>query len=87
MIDKTKILEHAEIVGSCGNHVGTVDGVEGDFIKMARDDAADPARHYLPISALADVQPRRVTTIMNHSAALSLLQERPEAGAGGFAAV
>ncbi|EHM02533.1 hypothetical protein HMPREF9946_01034 [Acetobacteraceae bacterium AT-5844] len=87
MIDKTKIEEHAEIVGSCGNHVGTVDHVEGDFIKLTRDDSADGKHHYLPISALADIQPGRVITTMNHKAALSLLQDTPESGAGGFAAV
>ncbi|MFC7551095.1 DUF2171 domain-containing protein [Pseudoroseomonas wenyumeiae] len=38
MTDKSMIKEHAEIVGSCGTHVGTVDGLEGDFIKLTRGD-------------------------------------------------
>jgi hypothetical protein len=87
MIDKTKIQEHAEIVGSCGNHVGTVDHLEGDFIKLTRNDSADGEHHYLPLSAVADVDGEKVVTTMNHKAALSLLQDRPESGAGGFAAV
>jgi hypothetical protein len=85
MIDKSSIVEHSEIVGSCGHHVGTVDHVDGDFIKLTRNDSADGRHHYLPISAIAGVEGNKVMTTMNHQAALSLLQDSPEAGAGGFA--
>jgi hypothetical protein len=87
MIDKSKITEHAEIVGSCGNHVGTVDHVDGDFIKLTRNDSSDGQHHYLPVSAIAHVEDGKVITTMNHKAALSLLQDQPETGAGGFAAI
>ena len=32
MVDTTKIREHMEVVGSDGEHVGTVDKIEGDKI-------------------------------------------------------
>ncbi|PHK95978.1 hypothetical protein CR162_05100 [Pseudoroseomonas rhizosphaerae] len=82
MIDKSTITEHAEIVGSCGNHVGTVDHIEGDFIKLTAADSTDGRHKYLPISAVASTEPGRVITLVNHKAAQSLLQDAPEAGTG-----
>jgi hypothetical protein len=83
MIDKSSITPHAKIVGSCGNHVGTVDEVEGDFIKLTKDDSADGKHHYLPISVVADVEGGKITTLMNHMATRSLLQDEPEPGEAG----
>ncbi|PWC29734.1 DUF2171 domain-containing protein [Teichococcus aestuarii] len=82
MIDKSTITEQAEIVGSCGNHLGTVDHLEGDFIKLTRNDSTDGQHKYLPISAVASTEPGRVTTVVNHKAAQSLLQDAPEPGIG-----
>ena len=39
MIDVTLIKEHAEVIGADGVHVGTVDGVEGDRIKLTKKDS------------------------------------------------
>jgi hypothetical protein len=83
MTDKSLIKEHAEIVGACGNHVGTVDGMEGDFIKLTRDDSVDGQHHYLPVSAVADVEDGKITTVVNRTATLSLLQDSPEPGEPG----
>lgn len=38
-----EIKEHMKVVGKDGVHVGTVDGVEGDRIKLTRKDS--PAGH------------------------------------------
>ena len=47
------IQEHMEVVGSDGQHVGTVDHVEGDRIKLTRNDpAAGGEHHYLSIALL-----------------------------------
>lgn len=80
MTDKSLIKEHAEIVGSCGNHVGTVDGLEGDFIKLSKNDSEDGKHHYLPVAVIADIQDNKIVTLMNRTAALSLLQDTPEPG-------
>lgn len=82
MIDKSTITEHAEIVGSCGNHIGTVDHLEGDFIKLTRSDSMNGQHQYLPISAVASTEPGKVITVVNHKAAQSLLQDSPEPGIG-----
>jgi hypothetical protein len=83
MILKDSIVPHAEIVGSCGNHVGTVDHLEGDFIKLTRSDSSDGQHKYLPVSAIADEKDGKLVTIMNHMAALSMLQDNPEPGEPG----
>lgn len=51
MIDAAHIKEHAEVIGSDGQHVGTVDHMEGrDQIKLTREDRdADGEHHYIPL--------------------------------------
>lgn len=41
MFEKLRIKEHMEIAGSDGEHVGTVDKVEGETIKLTKTDSAD----------------------------------------------
>ena len=55
----SEIKEHMAVVGSDGGHVGTVDKLEEDRIKLTKQD--DPGgralhHHYLPVSAVAAVQ-------------------------------
>lgn len=48
MVNLEKIAEHMEVVGSDGEHVGTVDNVEGQRIKLTKSDpAAGEEHHYL----------------------------------------
>jgi len=42
-----------EVVGSCGTHVGRVDGIEGYSVKLARD--ASDEHHYVPLEWVAGV--------------------------------
>src|SRR5690606_12586745 len=39
MADLSQIKEHMEIIGADGVHIGTVDRVEGDRIRMTRADS------------------------------------------------
>ena len=58
-----QISEHMEIVGSDGGHVGTVDKVEGDRIKLTKKDDPDGTgahHHYLPLGAVASVSGNQV---------------------------
>ena len=50
MADRQDIAKHMEVVGSDGLHIGTVDHVEGDRIKLTRRDSPDGAHHYVPLS-------------------------------------
>ncbi|TPG59031.1 DUF2171 domain-containing protein [Roseomonas nepalensis] len=74
MIDASQIKEHMEVVGSCGNHVGVVDHVEGDRIKLTRKDSTDGQHHYLPLSAVASVEGDKAKTSMNHMDAMKQFQ-------------
>lgn len=53
MIDSAKIREHMDVVGSDGAHVGTVDGLDGQRIKLTKSDSAAGGEHHF--IALADV--------------------------------
>ncbi len=64
----SQIREHMAVVGSDGGHVGTVDKVEEDRIKLTRQD--DPGgralhHHYLPVSAIAAVEGDEVRLSMD----------------------
>ena len=82
-----QIKEHMEVVGSCGNHVGTVDKVEGDRIKLTKQDDPDGSgqhHHYLPVSAVASVEGGEVRLNMPGARAKSLatMTGGSEAGKG-----
>ena len=69
----TEIAEHMEVVGSCGHHVGTVDHVEGDRIKLTRKDDPDGGdhHHFLPLTAVKVIENGKVVLQMNHKEALA----------------
>ncbi len=55
-MDAAQIKEHMEVVGSDGEHVGIVDKVEDDRIKLTRHDSqAAGEHHYVPLSAVSKV--------------------------------
>jgi hypothetical protein len=74
MVDASQIKEHMEIVGSCGNHVGTVDHVDGNRIKLTKKDSSDGQHHYLPLSTIASVEGGKAKTSMNHMDAIKQFQ-------------
>jgi len=55
-----EIREHMEVVGADGVHVGTVDGIEGDRIKLTKADSGmgshEGHHHYIPASLVAEVE-------------------------------
>ena len=58
----SKVKEHAEVVGSDGEHVGTVDKVRGDRILLTKNDADAGGRHHsIPSSWFNSVDDGKVT--------------------------
>ena len=56
MLDTTQIHEHMEVLGSDGQHVGTVDQIEGQRLKLTRKDPAAGGEHrYLHLDMVASV--------------------------------
>ena len=49
------IREHMEVYASCGTKVGKVDHVEGDSIKLTKNDSPDGQHHRIPMSWVAKV--------------------------------
>jgi hypothetical protein len=49
------IREHMDVYGSCGNFLGKVDHVQGDRIKLTKNDSPDGQHHTIPLSWVAKV--------------------------------
>ena len=60
MFEKLRIKEHMEITDSTGQHVGTVDEVEDERIKLTRTDSSDNMHHYLPLDAIEKIDDNRI---------------------------
>ncbi len=61
MLDVTQIREHMEIVGSDGEHVGTVDRLDGARLKLTRTDPlAGGDHHFIHLDSVAAVEDDRV---------------------------
>jgi hypothetical protein len=55
-----QIREHQAVIDSNGQHVGTVDHVDGDQIKLSRKDSADGQHHYVALSQVAGIEGDKV---------------------------
>jgi hypothetical protein len=56
MTSALQIGERMEVIASCGKHVGQVDRVEGETIKLAKNDpAADGKHHFIPVEWVDNV--------------------------------
>jgi hypothetical protein len=61
MFNKTDIKEHMEVLGSDGQHVGTVDYLEGSSdIKLTKSDPQSGGQHHLIPLAWVDHVDRHV---------------------------
>lgn len=80
MVDLSSIKEHMEVIGADGVHLGTVDKIEGDRIKLTRADSGSHADHHHFISAglVADIEGNQVRLSAN--AANAALLEEEEGG-------
>ena len=72
MTEANIIREHMELVGSDGGHVGTVDKVEGDRIKLTKAESGEGAHHYVATALVQDIKGNTVTlTVDGHTAVAS----------------
>ena len=70
MVDATKTQEHAEVIGADGVHVGTVDKVEGNRIKLTKKDSGaqvvegtgshEGHHHFISLGLVADIEDGKV---------------------------
>ena len=73
-----QVREHMEIIGADGVHLGTVDRVEGDRIKLVKADsgvAHSDHHHFIPAGLVAAVEGDRVRLSANGDVAADLFEE------------
>ena len=64
----SQIREHMDVVGNDGGHVGTVDKVEGNKIKLTKSDDPDGSgqhHHFIPVTAVESVNDNQVRLNMS----------------------
>ncbi|MET0362563.1 MAG: DUF2171 domain-containing protein [Sphingobium sp.] len=49
-----------EIADANGRHLGTVDEIDGDTIKLTRSDSSDSRHHYVPFESVDRIEDNRV---------------------------
>ena len=72
------IREHMEVIGADGVHLGTVDRVEGDRIKLIRADsglAHQEHHHFIPKGLVAAVEGDKIRLSANADVAADLFEE------------
>ena len=72
------VREHMEVIGADGVHLGTVDRVEGDRIKLIRADSGighEEHHHYIPRGLVADVEGDKVRLSSNADVAADLFEQ------------
>ncbi|HAD18036.1 DUF2171 domain-containing protein (plasmid) [Qipengyuania citrea] len=60
MFEKLRIKEHMEVADCKGIHVGTVDEVEGDAIKLTKSDSSDDIHHFLSMDDVEKIDDNRI---------------------------
>ncbi len=72
MVEASQIQEHAEVIGADGVHVGTVDHVQGNRIKLTKKDSGDQHHHYISLGLVAEVEDGTVRLSANADVAVTL---------------
>lgn len=79
MADLSQIKEHAEVIGADGVHVGTVDKVDGDRIKLTKKDSGQGSHeghhHYISGGLVASVEDGTVRLSANGDVAVTFEEE------------
>ena len=79
MVDVSQIQEHAEVIGADGVHVGTVDGVEGNRIKLTKKDSGEGSHkghhHFISLGLVAGVEEGVVRLSANGDVAVTFEEE------------
>ena len=79
MGDFSTIREHMEVIGADGVHLGTVDRVEGERIKLTRKDSGEGGHeghhHFISRGLVADVEGEQVRLSANADVALTFEEE------------
>ncbi|KTR84844.1 DUF2171 domain-containing protein [uncultured Novosphingobium sp.] len=79
MVDFSQIKEHMEVIGADGVHVGTVDKVEGQRIKLTKSDSGagvhEGHHHFISEGLVAGIEGDKVRLSANADVALTFEEE------------
>ena len=82
MSDLTQIREHMEVIGADGVHVGTVDAIEGQRIKLTKADSGQGSHeghhHYVSTGLIAGVEGDKVRLSANAAVAVQFEEEEED---------
>jgi len=76
MLDPTQISEHMTVLGSNGTQVGTVDRIDGTFIKLTKD--GGDQHHWIPLSWVMAADDAVQLDRSDQQAMQDWLSERPD---------
>ena len=76
------IKEHMEVIGADGVHVGTVDHIDGDRIKLTKKDSGEGSHqghhHFVSRGLVADIEGDQVRLSANADVAIMFEEEENE---------
>ncbi len=76
----SKIKEHMDVIGADGVHVGTVDHIQGERIKLTKKDSGEGSHkghhHFIPLGLVADVEGNAVRLSANSAVAVTMEEEQ-----------
>ena len=81
MADASAIKEHMEVIGADGVHLGTVDRIEGDRIKLTKSEnigGHEGHHHYISRGLVAEVEGDKVRLSANADVALTFEEEEDQ---------
>jgi hypothetical protein len=79
MADITAVREHMKVIGADGVHIGTVDRLEGNRIKLTKQDSGQGSHeghhHYISTALIAEVEGDTVRLSANANVAVTFEEE------------
>lgn len=78
MADLSQIRPYAEVVGADGVHVGTVDHLSGDRLKLTRKDSVDGRHHFIDGGLVDGVIDGKVQLSANAAVAITFEEVDPD---------
>jgi hypothetical protein len=79
MAQTSAIRAHMEVIGADGVHIGTVDKLEGNRIKLTKKDSGQGSHqghhHYIPAALVAEIEGDKVRLSANADVAVTFADE------------
>jgi hypothetical protein len=76
----TEIREHMEVIGADGVHVGNVDKIEGNRIKLTKKDSGEGSHkghhHFIDRGLIAGVEGNKVRLSATRAVAVTMEEEK-----------